>query len=144
MSDRVKIGLIGAGVFAGYHANKLAAHPRIDFIGVIDKDITAAKSLADVHTTKSLTLKALLKQSEAVVIASPATTHGGIAIQALKAGCHCLIEKPIATNPDDVDEIVALQASQNLVVQVGHQERMVLRAIGLDRVIERPIKIEAV
>ena len=144
MANRVKIGLIGAGVFAGYHANKLAAHPRIVFTGVVDRDTKRAKQLAERHGVESLSMEHVLGQSDAVVIASPATTHGKIAIQALEAGCHCLIEKPIATSPADIDEIVALATSKKLTVQVGHQERMVLQAIGLDAIDARPLKIEAV
>ena len=44
----------------------------------------------------------------------------------------------------DSARIVALAASKNLTVQIGHQERLVLRAIGLFDVTERPLKIEAV
>ncbi len=144
MTDRVKIGLIGAGVFAGYHANKLSAHPRIEFSGVVDRNPVHAKSLASRHNVEAVSLRALLRRSDAVVIATPASTHERMAIKALEAGCHCLIEKPLATSYAEIDAITALAASKKLTVQVGHQERMVLRAIGLDAVEARPLKIEAV
>jgi len=144
MVERLKIGLIGAGVFAGYHANKLAAHPRVSFTGINDLNSDQAKQLADIHNVPVLLLGELIEGADAVVIASPATTHGAIAVKALKAGCHCLIEKPLTISAPDADEIVALAAAKNLTVQVGHQERLVLRAIGLEEVAERPIKIEAV
>ncbi len=143
MSDQVKVGLVGAGVFAGYHANKLAAHPRVLFSGVVDQYLERANLLAARHNIGVFALDKLLKVSEAVVIASPASTHGPIAVKALEAGCHCLIEKPLATTAEYTDRILALQASTGLTVQVGHQERMVLRATGLDKVKEQPLKIEA-
>jgi predicted dehydrogenase len=143
MSNRLKIGLIGAGIFAGYHANKLAAHPRVDFIGVMDRGAPAAKALAKKHDIKAMALKELLEKSDAVVIASPATTHGSIAAQVLQAGCHCLIEKPMTTTSEAADQIVSLAASKNLIVQVGHQERLILRATGLVDVKERPTRIVA-
>lgn len=144
MSETLKIGLVGAGVFAGYHANKLVNHPRVNFVGVVDHSGKRAAILAKKHNVPVLSLTDLLAISDAVIIASPATSHGDIAIRALQAGCHCLIEKPLATMEAEVRNIVTLQASNKLVVQVGHQERMVLRAIGLDKVQQRPLKIEAV
>jgi len=144
MSEELKIGLIGAGVFAGYHANKLAGHPRVSFVGVHDPDADRASALAQKHTVQSLTLERLLKASEAVIIACPASFHGSLALQALQAGCHVLIEKPLATTLDEANEIATLASAKNLTVQVGHQERMVLRAIGLDEISETPLTIEAV
>lgn len=144
MSKRLKIGLIGAGVFAGYHANKLAEHPRVTFIGVVDRSGDRAASLAKKHNVPVLSLVELLAVSDAVVVASPASAHGAIAVQALRAGCHCLIEKPLATTEAEAENIAGLAASENLIVQVGHQERMVLRAIGFDDIRETPLKIEAV
>jgi predicted dehydrogenase len=144
MTQQLKTGLIGAGVFAGYHANKLAAHPRIEFMGVHDPDTGRALSLAEKHNVQALTLKALLAACDAVIIASPASYHGNLGCLALEAGCHCLIEKPIATVVESASDITRLSLERNLVVQVGHQERMVLRAIGLDRVSESPLAITAV
>ncbi|MEP3653458.1 MAG: Gfo/Idh/MocA family oxidoreductase [Litorimonas sp.] len=144
MSKQLKIGLIGAGVFAGYHANKLTEHPRVVFTGVCDPDASRAEGLAKKHNIKPLPLKALLETSDAIVIACPASFHGSVALQALEAGCHCLIEKPLAVTAKEALDIADLSATKNLIVQVGHQERMVLRAIGLDDVKERPVKIEAV
>lgn len=144
MSEQLKVGLIGAGVFAGYHASKLAQHPRVEFTGVVDRSGKRAALLAETHNIEVLALADLLEKSDAVVIASPATAHGEIAKKALSAGCHCLIEKPLATSLSEAEMIAVLSLEKNLVVQVGHQERMVLKAIGLDRISERPLKIEAV
>lgn len=144
MSERLKIGLIGAGVFAGYHANKLSAHPRVTFTGVVDRSGKRAAELAKKHDVPSLKLDELLDVSDAVVIASAASAHGDLAVKALKAECHCLIEKPLATSIAAAEKIVSTALSRDLVVQVGHQERMVLAAIGLDNLKERPVRIEAV
>lgn len=144
MTDRLKISLIGAGVFAGYHANKLAAHDRATFLGVYDPDEERAGSLAKKHSIKAMDLEALLEASDAVVIACPATYHGPTALQALQANCHCLIEKPIATTTTDAEAIVALATEKNRIVQIGHQERMVLQAIGLSDIPVVPNFIRAI
>lgn len=144
MSTRLKMGLVGAGVFAGYHANKLAELARVEFIGVHDPDETRAKAVAEKHSVTALSAQDLFELCDAVVIACPASFHGRMALQALEAGCHCLIEKPLAVSVAEAEQIVAASKSKSLTVQIGHQERMVLRAIGLDRVEDVPLSIEAV
>jgi len=144
MSNKLKIGVVGAGVFGGYHANKCAEHPRTEFIGIYDSDTVRAKAGAAKHDVEAFeTYEAMLADTEAVVIACPAKFHGQMAIQALEAGKHCLIEKPIAAMLSEAERIVALANEKPLIVQVGHQERFVAKAIGLDRISEHPQCITA-
>lgn len=142
MNKKLKIAVIGAGVFGGYHANKCAGHPRADFIGIYDPDIERAKAHADKHGVQAYDdFQAMLTRAEAVIIASPADTHGAMALTALEFGKHCLIEKPVAATLNEAGKIVQLSKEKNLVVQVGHQERFVAKAIGLDELSERPSRI---
>jgi predicted dehydrogenase len=56
----------------------------------------------------------------AVVIATPAATHFTLAKQALQAGKHIFVEKPLATKVSEVDELARCAAERNLVVMTGH------------------------
>src|ERR1700730_15461937 len=56
----------------------------------------------------------------AVVIATRAETHFQLAKQALTAGKHVFVEKPLATKCSEVDELAGLAASRGLVLMVGH------------------------
>ncbi|CAM3866063.1 Gfo/Idh/MocA family protein [Litorimonas haliclonae] len=142
---KLKIGLIGAGVFGGYHANKLAAHEQVDFLGLFDPDVERSSALAEKHGVKSYKGPSdLFSAVDAVVIACPAIYHGENAIAALQANCHALIEKPIATSLEEAEKIVSLAEEKNLIVQIGHQERFVAAAIGLDKTGETPTHIIAV
>lgn len=139
MMSKVRIGVVGAGVFGSYHANKCAINSRVDFIGIYDPDYARATNLAQMH--KAVCFKAyrsMLDKVDAVIIACPAIYHGGMAVQALKAGRHCLIEKPLAASLQEAADIVDLSVSKDLVVQAGHQERFVIKAAGLDKVPETP------
>ncbi|MGB0908433.1 MAG: Gfo/Idh/MocA family oxidoreductase, partial [Maricaulaceae bacterium] len=60
----------------------------------------------------------------------------------IEAGKSVLIEKPIATSKEKARDLVALAAKHNVVLQVGHQERFVLKAIGLYQIASCPMKIE--
>jgi len=55
-----------------------------------------------------------------VIIATPAGTHFQLAMEALKAGKHVFVEKPLATRAAEVDELGKIAAENKLVVMVGH------------------------
>ncbi|MEP3892238.1 MAG: Gfo/Idh/MocA family oxidoreductase [Hellea sp.] len=142
MSKKLKIAVIGAGVFGGYHASKCAAHSQTEFVGIYDPDIERAKVHAQKHGVQAFdNFQAMLAQTEAVIVASPADTHGAMALTALEFGKHCLIEKPVASTLNEAAKIVELSKEKGLVVQVGHQERFVAKAIGLDKLSENPTQI---
>ena len=144
MSRKLKMGVVGAGVFGGYHAAKCAAHPRVDYIGTYDRRFNQAQEVAAAQGGRGFRrYSLLLAECDAVVIAAPASQHGNMALRALKAGCHTLIEKPIATSREAAQRCIDSAALNNLILQVGHQERFVAKAIGLDRISETPLRIEA-
>jgi predicted dehydrogenase len=57
---------------------------------------------------------------EAVAIATPPRTHYGLVRRALLAGKHVLVEKPLATQTDHAEELVALAAERDLILMPGH------------------------
>jgi predicted dehydrogenase len=57
---------------------------------------------------------------DGVVIATPAASHFSLANQALEAGKHVFVEKPLATKVAEVDELSRRAAERNLVVMAGH------------------------
>ncbi len=143
MSKRIKAGVVGAGVFGAYHARKFALSRLTDFIGVFDVDSAKAETLADDLGARSLErFDELLDEVDAITIASPARTHFEMARQALIAGKHVYVEKPLALRLTDADELVRLAREKHVVLQVGHQERFVLDALGLPRPACSPRKME--
>jgi predicted dehydrogenase len=57
---------------------------------------------------------------DAVIVATPAGSHFEIAREALRAGKHVFVEKPLATRVSEVDTLAALAKGQGLIVMVGH------------------------
>lgn len=57
---------------------------------------------------------------EAVALATPVGTHAALARAALEAGKHVLVEKPLATSPEEAEELVALAARRGRVLAVDH------------------------
>ena len=143
MSSDLRIGVVGAGVFGGYHAAKVAGHARARLSGVHDAVEARAAEVAGRHSADALALDALIDASDALIIASPASAHAQAALDAIAAGRHVLVEKPIAHTLPLAERIVRAADAAGTVLQVGHQERFVARAIGLDRVDAVPERIEA-
>ena len=141
----LKAGVIGAGVFGGYHAGKYAGMPGVQFVGVFDMDGARAQALADKHGVKPFTdADAFFAELDVVTIAAPAVAHAGLAEAALKHGLHVYVEKPLALTTTDGRRLVQLAREKGLVLAAGHQERAIFAAIGLLDIPEAPIRIEAV
>jgi predicted dehydrogenase len=141
----LKCGVAGAGVFGGYHANQYAKLPGAELAAVYDLHLDRAEAVAGPLGGQAFDdLDAFLRAVDLVSVTTPATTHAMVAKAALKAGRHAYVEKPLATTVEDAEGLLELAAKQKRVLAVGHQERMVFRAMGLFDVPERPIYLEAV
>ena len=144
MVDHLRIGVVGAGHFGRFHALKVAANPRARLSGLTDPDTARATAVGrEAGGAPALSLDALLAASDAVVIAAPAEAHHALAAQALQAGRHVLVEKPIASTLAQADELAALAAAANRVLQVGHLLRYSAEHSAISSRIARPLYIEA-
>lgn len=131
-SKSLNAGLVGAGVFGGYHAAKYAADFRVDFIGVFDPVADHARALCQSHGGRHFeSLSELIEAADILTVASPAVFHHDAARRALNAGRPVLVEKPVAATVAEARELVSLAEANGLVLQVGHQERFVFEAMGL-------------
>ena len=145
MSSHLKVGVVGAGVFAGYHAGKVFAHDRATLSGIYDRHEAPAAALASKFDTAAFTSVAdLAKVSDALIIAIPASFHVDAALMGLDYGCHLLVEKPLACSVETAEQIVSAADKAGRVLQVGHQERIVTQAIGLHDIKDRPIQIDII
>ena len=145
MSRVLRAGVMGAGVFGGYHARQYANAANVQLTGIFDPDKARADEVAGRHDAQGFDdLAAFLAQVDVVTVASPAVYHVEGALAALKAGKPVYVEKPLAVSLRDADKIIDEAAKQGLVVACGHQERLVFQAIGLFDTTERPLRLEAV
>lgn len=141
----IRVGVAGAGVFGGNHAKKLAANRNAVLVGIFDRNLERAQTLADMLSTAAFdNLDALLEQIDALVVATPAVAHGGVARAAIDAGRHCLVEKPLAATYEDALILCEHASARGLVLQAGHQERYIFKAMGLLDVNQSPKHLEAI
>ena len=145
MDGDLKAGVVGAGVFGGYHAGKYAALPGVQFVGVLDADAGRAGAAAEKFGVAAFTdLDSFLAEVDVVTIAAPASVHAEVARQALNWGRHVYVEKPLALSYADGKALVDLAKAKGLVLAAGHQERAIFRAMGLLDAPETPVRMEAV
>lgn len=144
VSTPLRAGVIGAGVFGGYHSGKYADHADTDLVAIFDLDAERARALADKHGAEALTdLSAFLDRVDVVTIASPGFTHGEMARKVLEAGKPVLVEKPLALTAKEAADLAHLAEDKGLVLACGHQERLVFNAMGLTALDATPRKIKA-
>ncbi len=131
----VRIGVIGVGYLGRLHAQKLASFDDVRFAGVCDADAARGKTVAaECGAPWFDDYRRLLAGVDAVTIAVPTTEHYRIALDAMRAGVHVLLEKPIAATVREARALVKEAGRRGLVFQIGHLERFnsaVLQAASL-------------
>jgi len=129
---RLKAGIVGAGVFGGYHAQKYVDLPDVEFVAVADTSKPAARKAALRYGARALSdIGAFADLVDIATISTPATSHYSVARQLIDAGVHVLVEKPLALTLEEADDLIERGRTRGVTIQVGHQERFVLAATGL-------------
>lgn len=132
MTDTLRAGVAGAGVFGGYHASKYAETDGAELVAIYDHDLDKALERAEAFGAKAFDdLDRFLAEIDVLTVATPATTHAPIAAAAIAAGKHVLVEKPIAMTVEEADALIEAAEAQGVFIQVGHQERYVAAAFGI-------------
>jgi predicted dehydrogenase len=138
MSDKVKIGVIGVGALGRHHARLYNMNNNVEVVGIYDVNPNVAFAVASEFDFKIFKeIEELAENCEALSIAVPSHLHHKISIPLLKAKKHLLIEKPIATNIKDAEEMVSLANKHNLVLGVGHVERFNPVMVYLEQLAEK-------
>lgn len=119
---RLKVGVVGAGMWGKNHVRTVASLADAELAAVCDTSDKTRERLARQYPSTLVTadVKALLDRVDAVVVASPATTHATIALEAIAAGKPCLVEKPFALSVKDAEAVARAAADQRVPVLAGH------------------------
>jgi predicted dehydrogenase len=126
--DTIDVGVIGTGWCGGIRARTAAASPLVGSLHLAEIDTARLEEMAKVTraataTTDYRELVADDRIDALMVSATPETTHYPIAKEALGAGKHVLLEKPIALTLDEADELVALAERNRLKFTIGYSQR---------------------
>lgn len=120
----MRVGLVGAGRIGQIHATTLAAIEQVEQVLVTDIDPARADALADEVAGRAVPdLDTLLKEADAVVIASSAATHAPFLHRTAEAAVPVLCEKPIALDLDTSRAAVEAVEAAGIPAQIGFQRR---------------------
>ncbi|MCD0481756.1 Gfo/Idh/MocA family oxidoreductase [Streptacidiphilus sp. ASG 303] len=109
----MRFGLLGTGPWAtAVHAPVLAAHPGVEFAGVWGRRPEAAAELAGRFGARPYDDPgALLAEVDAVAVALPPDVQSRLAVRAAAAGCHLLLDKPLALAPEAARQVADAAAA---------------------------------
>lgn len=116
----VTIGFIGLGNIISHHLTGLKATPGLQLVSVCDVDPEKVKRWSQELRCRGFTdyRDLLAEPPDAVLVALPHGLHCEAAVEALRAGCHVLVEKPLAVSVDECNRMLraARQCGRHLIV----------------------------
>ena len=120
----MKAGVIGAGRLGKIHLGLLHDLKEYDLVGCFDTNSERNNQMAQkFHFKEFENPFDLFKESDAIFVVTPTTSHYKYAKEAIKQGKHVFIEKPITQTQREAKELMRLAEEARVTVQVGHVER---------------------
>jgi len=129
MKDFISVSIIGAGQIGQTHAESFhSLGDQVKISSIVDVDENRGRKMAEKVDAKYVAdyRQVLAEKPDLVVICLPHTLHKEVGIAAAQAGCHMLMEKPIANTVEDAMEIVS-QCKRNhvfMAVSFAHRYRL--------------------
>ena len=128
----LRVGILGCGKMSRNHARKILAHPDAELAALCDVDTALIENWVAENLQEELAgapsppayddAAAMYGEAglDAVVISTPHTAHFAHGRQALAAGCHVFMEKPMVTATDQARELERLVAESGRILVVGY------------------------
>ncbi|WP_042691746.1 Gfo/Idh/MocA family protein [Thermococcus nautili] len=138
----LKVGVVGCGnIFNLAHRDALKVLQReglIDVVGCFDLVRERAEEGARALNARAFEgLDELIGEVDVVEILTPTHTHAELAVKALKAGRHVIVEKPIALTVEEGERMIGEAMKRGLHLLVGHVRRFDKRWMSMKDVIRK-------
>ncbi|MBP8824176.1 MAG: Gfo/Idh/MocA family oxidoreductase [Flavobacteriales bacterium] len=143
MHTPLRIGVLGAGHLGRIHVQQLREIPEFELAGLFDPHPEKAGQVStEFDVPRSGSISELIAQCDVVDVVTPTIAHHACVMEALDAGRHVFIEKPIANTLDEARQLVAHTQRTGLKVQVGHVERFNPAFLAAQSALSQPMFIE--
>lgn len=140
---KVRVAVVGAGEFGRNHARVYRELPDAELAGILDVDSARASAVAAEFGTRTLnSLQSLKGQVDAVSLAVPTLAHASVGCALMQMGFDLLVEKPMAVNLAEADQLLATARQYQRILQVGHVERFNPAVIAVEPILNRPLFFE--
>ena len=117
----IRVGVIGYGYWGSKHVRVLAGLPGVELTVIENRPDRLREAMISFPATHVASrLDEVEDQLDAVVIATPPCSHGPVALQALRAGLHTMVEKPLATSVAVAEALVETADASGRTLMVGH------------------------
>jgi predicted dehydrogenase len=124
VTEPVRVGVVGVGYWGPNLVRNLVEHEGAEVAYVCDRDQAALDRVTRrfpwLRTTTAYDLMLGGNEVDAIAIATPVSTHGFLARDALRAGKHVLVEKPLAASAAEALDLLELARRRDLVLMPGH------------------------
>ncbi|MEE1898122.1 Gfo/Idh/MocA family oxidoreductase [Flavobacterium rakeshii] len=139
----LKVGVLGAGHLGKIHLRLLNQSQKYELVGFYDPNSANADKVAKEHGYRKFdSIEELINAVDVVDIVTPTLSHHDCAKEAITAGKHVFVEKPISNTVEEAEEIIALAKQHNVKGQVGHVERFNPAFMATREKIANPMFIE--
>lgn len=139
----LKAGVLGAGHLGKIHLRLLQQSENYELVGFYDASKTQAHAIAQEYGYQLFdSVASLIDAVDVVDIVTPTFAHFEVAKQAIEAGKHVFIEKPITNTIAEAEELIRLAKLHNVKGQVGHVERFNPAYTAVSDKIDQPMFIE--
>ena len=139
----LKVGVLGAGHLGKIHLRLLNESSKYNLIGFFDPSEENAKMVSKEFGYKAFnTISELISAVDVIDIVTPTLSHFECAEEAITAGKHVFIEKPISKTVEEAQAIRELASQNNVLGQVGHVERFNPAFTAVNELIDNPKFIE--
>ena len=120
----VRVAVIGVGALGKHHARILAQLPGAELVSVVDINEPRAREIAGLVNVPAATdALQMLGRVDAVTVAVPTQSHLSVALPFLQQGTAVLVEKPLARDTGEAQQMIDAAAASGAVLAVGHTER---------------------
>ena len=138
------IGVVGVGSLGRHHARVVRDLEGARCAGIFDADQERSRAVGhELGVRVRSSLRELLDAGDAVVVAVPTVSHEAVAREAIGAGVHVFVEKPLAPDMGAADRLIAAAGKRGVVLQVGHVERFNPALVAARPYLERPLFVES-
>ncbi|GLW07391.1 dehydrogenase [Microtetraspora sp. NBRC 13810] len=115
----MRVGLLGLGRIGAFHAATLSGHPLVDELIVTDADTERAKEVA----ARAGARVGDAFEADAVVIATPTSSHAGLLTRASALGLPAFCEKPVAPGVAETVRVMEAVERSGTLAHIGFQRR---------------------
>lgn len=129
--SKIRFVVVGAGLIGPRHAELVLRTPQCSLFAIVDRSARGSEVAARFNALHFRTVDEMflfchqyrVDYPDAAVVATPNSSHASVSVQLASKGIHLLVEKPLASSPEECRSLIEFCDSRGVVLLVGHHRR---------------------